>query len=384
MKVAIVTAHMSRAAGGVAECVKGLAQGLAEQRVDARIVGVADDQYPEDAKQWGDSADPHLALGPRAFGWAPSMRNGLTAFEPDVTDAQGLWMYPSLANLRHAKMKGRPYVVTPHGMLDPWAVGRARWKKRLVATWFERAHLERAACIRAIAPAEVRAIRAFGLRNPVALVPNGVDLPIDTPAPAPAPSEPRTLLFLGRIDPKKGVAELLRAWAAVEAEARASGWRLQVTGWGHPKYVTRMQALVRELELSPETFVWTGPRYGEAKAACYRDASAFVLPSASEGLPMAVLEAWSYRLPALLTDACNLPSGFEVGAARRIEPTPASIANGIRDLMRAGAATRSTMGTAGRRLVETQFTWPIVAAEMLDTYRWVTANGPRPSCVTTA
>lgn len=381
MKVAIVTAHMSRASGGVTEAIQGLAQALEKRDVTVHILGIADARHAEDAREWGKASVPHRALGPRGFGWAPSMQNGLATIDADVTDAQGLWMYPSLANLRYARTKRRPYVITPHGMLDPWAVGRARWKKRLVAAWFERAHLDGAACIRAIAPAEVRAVRAFGLRNPVALVPNGVDLPAD--APAEPPHEPRTLLFLGRIDPKKGVSELLRAWAAVEAEARATGWRLQVTGWGHPKYVARMQALVRELDLSRETFVWTGPRYGEAKAACYRDAAAFVLPSASEGLPMAVLEAWSHRLPALLTDACNLPSGFEVGAARRIGATATSIAGGIRDVIRTEAATRTTMGEAGRRLVEDRFSWPKVAGDMVAVYRWVSYGGPRPSCVTT-
>ena len=264
-------------------------------------------------------------------------------------------------------------------MLDPWTLRRSRWKKRLAARWFENEHLRRAACLRALNQDEAAAFRAYGLRNPIAIVPNGVDLPDET---APAIGSSRTLLFLGRIDPKKGLAELLRAWRRVVAAAGADGWHLQITGWGDPGYVAAMQALARDLDLGRHV-TFTGPLFGEGKADAFRNAAAFVLPSFSEGLPMAVLEAWSHGLPVLMTRACNLPEGFTAGAAIRIETDPEAMAKTLVAFMQTPASERRAMGEAGRRLVEERFTWDRVAADMHEVYTWVLGGGPPPSCVLT-
>ena len=380
MRVALVTAHMSRRAGGLAHSVPAFARAL--EGVDVRIVGIRDGSAPAEAAEWGELALPRRAYGPRAFGWAPGIDRALAEFEPDVTDCQGLWIYPSLANRKHVSRQRRPYVVTPRGMLDPWALRRSAWKKRLVGAWFEHAHLRGATCIRALAHAELEAVRAFGLKGPVALVPNGVALPNLDNAKR-AADRPRTLLFLGRIHPKKGVGTLLKAWAQTQAEARAAGWRLQVTGWGEIGHVRQIEQLAQTLGLDPACFAFTGPRFGAAKAECLRDASAFVLPSHSEGLPMAVLEAWSYRVPALLTDECNLSEGFSRNAAIRIDPTTASLVDGIRTLVRSSDMELSQIGAAGRRLVAERFAWPRVAAAMREVYEWTSTGGQPPDCVAT-
>ena len=123
-------------------------------------------------------------------------------------------MYPSLANLSYATRSSRPYVVTPRGMLDPWALRRARWKKRIAGWWFEREHLHGAACLRVTAPMEADHFRAYGLRQLIAVVPNGVDLPSALARPARS-NRRRRLLFLSRIHPKKELPHLVRAWVAL-------------------------------------------------------------------------------------------------------------------------------------------------------------------------
>jgi poly(glycerol-phosphate) alpha-glucosyltransferase len=128
----------------------------------------------------------HGVLGADAFGYAPRLARSLHAQRLSLLHAHGLWMYPSLASFRWSRGERRPYLVAPHGMLDPWAVGRAAWKKRLVAWWFENAHLAGAACLHALTEAEAHAIRACGLANPICVVPNGVDPPGDIEPVPPA------------------------------------------------------------------------------------------------------------------------------------------------------------------------------------------------------
>ena len=132
---------------------------------------------------------------------------------------------------------------------------------------------------------------------------------------------------------------------------------------------------------TPASVIFTGPAFGETKDLLLRRADAFILPSFSEGLPMSVLEAWSYRLPVLMTDHCNLPEGFLTDAALRIGTDVASIAEGMRLLFRSPTSDLRSLGANGRQLVSERFTWPQIAAQMKEVYEWVLGGGVVPDCV---
>ena len=297
-------------------------------------------------------------------------------------------MYPSLASLRWSRRgrERRSYVVSPHGMLDPWAVRNSRLKKRLVAWWFEDAHLAGAACLHALADSEARAIRSYGLRNPICIIPSGVDLPDDEPrAPPPWAAEAdgrRVLLYLGRLHPKKGLLNLVRAWAAVQADpsAVAGDWVLVIAGWDQGGHEAKLRRLIDELGAA-RTIRLVGPQFGDRKTASLAFADAFVLPSVSEGLPIAVLEAWSFGLPVLMTDACNLPEGFAAGAALRTGTDALPMAEALRALMAVSDADRQAMGARGRSLVQERFAWPTIAKQTSSVYEWVLGGGPPPACI---
>jgi len=141
-----------------------------------------------------------------------------------------------------------------------------------------------------------------------------------------------------------------------------------------------LQQHVRDVGLD-DAVHFLGPQFGDDKAAAFAHADAFILPSYSEGFPMAVLEAWSYALPVLKTRACNIPEGFDAGAALEIEPDPDSVAEGLQRFTRLPAGEQEAIGRAGRTLVEQQYTWPQVARQMRDVYRWVQGDASRPDSV---
>ena len=359
MKVGLLTAHASRRAAGVWVGVKYLGVALSQIGVEAEVFALADSWSRTDCADWaGPELKLHSVVGSAAFGYAPSLGAALDAGCLSILHASGIWMYPSLASLRWSRRGSgrRPYVVTPHGMLDPWAVRNAAWKKRLVGWWFEDAHLAGAACLHALADSEARAIRSFGLRNPICVIPSGVDPP--EPAPRALPTWAaeaggrRVLLFLGRLHAKKGLLNLVRAWAEVQADPAAglADWVLVIAGWDQGGHEAQLRRLIDELGAAATVRV-VGPQFGDDKAASLAFADAFVLPSLSEGLPIAVLEAWSFGLPVLMTDACNLPEGFAAGAALRTEPEPVRIAEALRHLMAMSEADRQAMGARGRDLV---------------------------------
>ena len=117
---------------------------------------------------------------------------------------------------------------------------------------------------------------------------------------------------------------------------------------------------------------------GADKQAALSRADAFVLPSFSEGLPMAVLEAWSHRMPVLMTRECNLERGFEAAAALEVRPEAGSIAAGLRGLWSMSQQDLAAMGGRGRSLVEQHYTWQKIAAELRSVYAWFLGSGSKP------
>jgi glycosyltransferase involved in cell wall biosynthesis len=388
VKVGLLTASASRRAAGVWVGVARLGKALLESGIDVEIFGIADRWTATDCAGWdGPPLRLHDVIGSEAFGYAPRLGRALHERRPSLLHANGLWMYPSLAGWRWSRRACRPYLVSPHGMLDPWAVRHALWKKRLVGWWFENAHLAGAACLHALTESEARAIRAYGLTNPICVVPNGVDLPMQTVLPRPAwadtaEQDRKFLLFLGRLHPKKGLEALIRAWKDVQSIPAARDWILVIAGWDQGAHARRLERIAEELGIAG-SLRFVGPQFEQAKAATFACADAFVLPSLSEGLPVAVLEAWSYGLPVLMSEACNLPEGFAAGAALPIATDPAGIAGGLRRLFALSDAERRDMGARGRALVRARFTWASVGAQMAAVYRWVLGGGPGPSCVLT-
>ena len=148
--------------------------------------------------------------GPRSFGYARPMGSALRRFQPEIQHIHGIWMYYSLVNYRYHCREHKPYIISPHGMLDSWALANSAWKKRLVGWVFEKKHLARASCLHALCTPELIAIRNFGLTNPVCIIPNGIDLPERQGYVAPWEEEiagKKILLYLGRLAPEKRFGE---------------------------------------------------------------------------------------------------------------------------------------------------------------------------------
>jgi|GEM_PF-101674 len=486
MKTTSVIASLSRNAGGLFESVWRLHQSLAEiPNVSVSVLGLRDEFTDADKAAWSPLNVRAFSIrGPQHFGYAPGLKQTLLELDEDIIHTHGIWMYPSVVVRDWHRKTGRPYLVSPHGMLDPWAVKNSAWKKKLALLFYEREHLQNAACLRALCESEAKAMRAFGLRNPICIIPNGIDLPEDggrrtedrrqpgevanqrlhgpgkvesvgenveirnqkseirsqTSDLWPLTSGRKVLLYLGRIHPKKGLANLLKAWAAVQRTEdggrRAEEWVLAIAGWDQGGHEAELKSLASELGLawmdvreappspprsgsapasgasfgvSPKESVspflgpwnakhiplgsvsafqhvsvlFVGPQFNEAKVVCYQNCDAFILPSFSEGLPMVILEAWAHGKPVLMTPECNLPEGFAANAAIRIEPSVESIVQGLEQLLRSPSSDLCSLGANGRALVAEKFAWPKIAADMKSVYEWVLGGGAKPSCVQT-
>jgi len=388
IRILHVTSSLSRLGGGIPPVVWELARHQVRWGAQPQVAGLFDRYTAEDAAGTQVPFYAARVRGPAAFGYSPDLRRHLAASAADVdlVHSHGLWMYPGWEARRGARSRRVPFVVSPHGMLEPWAMHHWRLKKALAAWLFENENLRSARCIHALCEAEAQHVRLLGLTAPIAVIPNGIDLDAAAPTPGrdaiaerfPCLHGRRRALFLSRIHPKKGLPHLLAAWA--ELGKQADGWMLIIAGPDQGGHAAAMQTLAATLGIEQHV-LFTGPLYGEAKREALAGADFFVLPSFSEGFSMAVLEAAASRLPVLLTRGCNFPELAAAGAGLEVNAAMEDIWGGLHQLIDIPDARRIEMGARARRLVETRFTWNTVAAAMMGVYMWLLNGGPNPECI---
>jgi len=391
MKVGFLVSSVSREAGGLFHSVRGLAKAVISPNVNGTAFGISDSSSTMDVLDWKPVAVRTFNPQFRAWGYSNQVVPALLAADLDILSTHGLWKYCSVASRRWHRQTRRPYILHPHGMLEPWALQNASWKKGIAGLLYENRHLNGAACLRALCDAEAQSIRSYGIHNPICLIPNAVDLPeltdnstVDAQSAVFRTSgqDRKVLLYLGRLHPKKNVANLIRAWKQTlnSHPARREEWVLAIAGWDQVGYERELKTLTSDYGLMAGVR-FLGPLFGQEKDATYRACDAFILPSLSEGLPMTVLEAWAYAKPVLMTAECNLPEGFAAGAAVQIGASPAEIAAGLKKLSEMSDSDRTAMGGRGRTLVATKFSWPRIGEQMRSVYEWVLGGGTPPEAV---
>lgn len=332
------------------------------------------------------------------------------AWRPDAAHIHGLWDWRLHAGARWCRRKGIPYVVSPHGMLAPWAFAFKRWKKRIAWRTYQESDLLHAALLHATAEAEGGQFRALGLPNPVVIAPLGVHVP-DRPASAydASATSPgvgascRRVLFLGRIHPVKGLDNLVQAWQQIQP-GLTERWQLVLAGpddYGHRAEVeTRARSLGLSTRMAdspeaallqtPEDILFLGPVRDATKDAAYRSGGLFVLPSLTENFGAVVPEALAYGVPVIATKGTPWS---ELEGARGAGPSGASatgrcgwwidigvapLAHALQEAMALTDAQRQVLGENGRRLVAEKYRWEAVAGGMLAAYAWMLRGGVPP------
>lgn len=385
MKVFFLTSSNSRLSGGLFYTIQSLTQQLLKYSIDVSLLSYDDQYSPIDKLCYGNV--PLLSYHRSNFfflktlGYSKDLGSILLKERPQIIHQQGIWMYHSYASLLYKK--NNPSVVKiiePHGMLDPWAILNSAWKKKFVGYLYEYENLRSADCIHALCQSEYESIRNFGLKNPVAIIPNGIDIP-ENPIYL-RNSKKKVLLFIGRIHPKKGLKELLFALKILKENNSTffQTWKIRVAGWSQNGHIDELKRFVFDNKLE-DCIEFIGPIYGENKVKEYCRANAFILPSFSEGLPMTVLEAWAYKLPVIMTEFCNIPEGFSSNAAIFIKPTPQSIADGLERLAKMNEPDLEVLGDNGYNLVNKKFRWDHIAKQTIKLYHWLINGGEKPNFV---
>lgn len=460
MKVNHVISSIDSASGGTSTCLRGLCQAL----VAYADISISSISSPNPLK-----LDPavEVYLFAKCFGFIPfafssKLVDHLREVDTYVFHAHGLWLMPTHYAIISSLNRNISIVISPHGMLEPRALQFSRWKKRLVGWLWQNRDLKRATCIHVTSQMEADNCRKYGLKNPIAIVPNGIELSEYSLKECLATKEhkesqkkgdsnnvqfstdkKRTLLFLSRIHPKKGLTYLLEAWA--QLPQFHDEWQLVIAGNDDGGHEAELKTLATDLglswcdqcffdkELSPVTnngqqitdnedvvLYFAGPLFGDDKIKAYQDADLFVLPTLSENFGMVVPEALACGTPVITTkgapwqelegsaqvrkcesgqcvssevrecasDSTNVLTNSQTNELTTsgrsgwwIDIGTEPLKACLEDALHCSSAELNEMGIRGRKLVEDNYSIDSVAKQMMQVYEWCLEGGIPPECM---
>ena len=370
MKVIHIIGGISRASGGPARSSQALVAALNQAGCEAWLLSCTPGE-----RAWIDGVE-HFEARQEGESYAAFYERMIARVRPDFIHIHGIWDWKRHTATRVARKHQIPYVIAPRGSLDPWSLAQKKWKKRLAMWLYQRRDLARAAALHATAESEAGYLRGLGFRQAIILSPNGVVTPDEKSWTECQQANPkredgrRRALFVSRMHQKKGVLELVEAWARVPIEARKD-WGVELVytmnGPTERAYEAQVRARVRELELEGD-FIFTGALMDERKWEAYARADLFVLPTHTENFGIVIAEALWAGLPVVTTKGAPWGELEERKGGWWIEFGVEALVGALGEAMGLTDEEREAMGERGRKLVEERYQWEAIGRQMLRAY----------------
>ena len=318
---------------------------------------------------------------PKIIGSSPKMKSGLTlmAQKSDIIHTHSLWKMPNIYPGRATTGTQCKLVISPRGTLSEWSLSHHKWRKKIINFLAQKKVLLQANCLHATCNQEYKDIRRLGFKNPIAIIPNGIDLPQKNRLTINHQDNRMRLLFLSRIHPKKGVKELIEAWKIIQN--RFLNWDLYIAGPLDNSYARKMQTYAKKNNV--ENLVFTGELTGKRKTEAYCNADIFVLPSYNENFGMVVAESLSHCTPAIVStnapwsDLSNKRCGWTFNLSVQ------NLVSVMSEAMEQPRKKLTQMGEAGFEWMREEYSWSSVGAKMDRTYRWLLGRIEKPDFIDT-
>jgi glycosyltransferase involved in cell wall biosynthesis len=383
MKILCAIPYLGKSYGGTSKVVTEIAQKLGSSYCDLDLITTnANDRELLDVPLsiWLTNIDYRVKYFPCwhrsdlifSFSLIKWLFKNVTDYDLVHTNT----IFSPLISLVHGicKLKKVPYIVTPHGMLEPWALSYKAAKKRYYYQLFEKPILQQANAIQTLASLEAEKVQNLGFQQTV-IIPNGIDRNEYQTLPNPQlfyQRFPNTrcqklILFLGRIDPKKGLDLLAPAFA--KAYQKFPDIHLIVAGPDSINFMPTATKYFQDANCA-DAVTFTGMLKGELKLAALAAANIYVAPSYSEGFSMSVLEGMASGLPCIITTGCNFPEAAMAQVAHVVNIDLESIANALINCLENPQQAKE-MGSKARQFVFDNYTWDIAAKKLVKVYKHI-------------
>jgi len=301
----------------------------------------------------------------------------------NISHNHSLWTMPNLYCSWASRRAGVPEVVAPRGALHPRALQISSRVKQVFWHAVQKQACQNAAAFHATSVEEAGYIRDQGFRQPIVVLPNGVDIPT-TEANFGSLNRPiRELVFFGRLHPIKGIPRLLESWRLLKAQGKAESWRLRIVGPDQSGYLEFLRSNVKSQQIPDVNF--EDPVFGNEKFSLLAQADLYILPSDSENFGMTVVESLACGTPAIATKGTPWQALEIHKCGWWADTSVEGIQRALEQAIELPTSELHAMGLRGRDLAETLYSWKKIAEQMFEFYDWVIggADGSPPKCVET-
>lgn len=376
MKAIQIVSSIGVEASGPSYSVPGLARGLFENGVDVELHLRKLNQTPQTkykivAYPWRSTL--------KSIGYSPEMLQGLkeAVKTTDVMHTNGLWMLPQIYPAWVTKNTDCKFVLSPRGSFATWSLKKGWLKKKIFAFLIQNAALRHVDMFHATCEKEYHEIRALGYKQPVAIVPIGMDIPKgNASVDKRDPNRLRRIVFFGRIHKVKAVDNLVRAWSALHESLPQ--WELVIAGpdcGAKPE----LDAIIAEDNIPRVRF--TGELNGQAKYDFLTDADIYVLPSHTENFGVTAAEALASGTPTVASQGTPW-EGVETNNCGKWVPIGVEpLVTALQELTALSDEERIAMGQNGIEWIRRDFSWEGIGAKMKAAYAWLLGQGDKPDCV---
>jgi glycosyltransferase involved in cell wall biosynthesis len=303
----------------------------------------------------------------------------ITTGQPQILHGHGLWQMPVHQMAVQARRYQIPYLISPRGMLEPWSLKQSPLKKQIAMQWYQSGDLKNARVLHATAQMEAEQFRRLGFKNPIAIIPNGIDIEAYPLKGHVSVTDKKTLLFLSRLHPKKGIEVLIEAWSEVSANLRTN-WQVDIVGNGDVAYINALKQQIANKGLGEQIHIHP-PRYGADKVTAYQNAALFVLPTYSENFGIVVAEALATGTPVITTQGTPWQQLDAVGCGWCIPTGKEALVKAFEAALQLPESTLNDMGVKGHRWITSNYSMTAVAKNMHHVYQWMLGKASRPDFV---
>ena len=280
----------------------------------------------------------------------------------DIIQTNSLWQFPNFVTEFARRGSLCKSVIVPRGTLSKYALSISPIKKKIILALGQQTALKKCDMFIATCEEEYNDIRALGYKSPVAIIPNGIDIPSFNRKAI----KHKRVVFLSRIHKKKGIDYLIKAWSRIEP--LFPDWQLAIVGPTN-KYGEEMQELSMRLHLKNVSFV--GPLYGDDKFHYLYDSELFVLPTHSENWGIAVPEALICSIPVICTKGAPWKGLIDNRCGDWIELSVDSLFESMKHLMSLSSDERNEMGQRGHNWVKQEFSWNRIGEKTISAFKWL-------------
>lgn len=375
MRIVHSISGLNTSSGGPSLSTWSLVNGLRQLGIDAEIVSY---RPPKETDiMIGEDVFIHGLPSPayRRFGYSSVLNNFLKNNPYDVYHGHGLWQYPVHAMAKAAYRFKKPYIISPRGMLHPEAIHKSDIFKKIALSLYQWKDLNNANALHATSMQEVEFIKQLGLSNPIALVPNSIELPKNVYSSL--QNKNKRIGFIGRFVPIKNLDILVAAWAKIER--KYDFIELVLMGNGPEDYKATLEALCKKLMI--KKVVFTGFLTGDDREKVLSTLSYLVLPSKSENFGMVVIEALARGIPVIASKGTPWEELNSHHAGWWIEIGEDPLVQTLIEALSLSDNERQEMGKNGRKLVEKKYSIEAAARQMITLYDWILGNGVKPDFV---